>query len=174
MSDLSLFIQIGVEFFRESFVENFRSKFCFSTKNDEGEDFGLCLFSLPLLSIWSKKFCWNLKHKIWFKVLTTGHWLVIHSYIFIIIFCFYQLSGSEPLFRGPQMLPLKDHQVPPEKRNNLASYYFFVKFDKFIVNVSLQLWCQTNDKKRALNKMCCDNKIDPRIGRFDWLTIPHF
>ena len=56
MSDLSLFIQIGVEFFGESFVENFRSKFCFSTKNDEGEDLGLCRFSLPPLSIWSTNF----------------------------------------------------------------------------------------------------------------------
>ena len=88
MSDLSLFIQIGVEFFGESFVENFRSKFCLSTKNDEGEDFGLCLLSLPLLSIWSKKFGWNLKHKIRFKVFNdwalTGHpQLHIHYYFLL-------------------------------------------------------------------------------------------
>ena len=83
MSDLSLFIQIGVEFFGESFVENFRSKFCLSTKNDEGEDLGLCLLSLPLLSIWSKKFCWNLKHKIWFKIFNYWSFKVTH-YFFLL------------------------------------------------------------------------------------------
>ena len=59
------------------------------------------------------------------KFLSTGYWLVIQSYTFFQFFCFHRLSGSEPLSRGPQVLPLEVHQVPSEKRNNffLASYW---------------------------------------------------
>ena len=37
-------------------------------------------------------------------------------------------------------------------------FYSCLKFVHFIVNVSLQSWCQMNNKKRAVNKMLCEKR----------------
>ena len=53
--------------------------------------------------------------------------------------------------------------------NKWEKYIFSKNVVTFIVNVSLQLWRQTNNKKKALNKTHCDNK--DKCHSWCWIKI---